>query len=53
RVEYQTEDGEALRKDQDYAHVSAWEYTGVGREPIMHKEPLQFEEVSPSTRSYK
>jgi len=53
RVEYQTEDGEALRNDRDYAHVSAWEYTGVGREPVMHKEPLQFEEVSPSTRSYK
>jgi succinate dehydrogenase / fumarate reductase flavoprotein subunit len=53
RVEYQTEDGEALRKDQEYSYVSAWEFQGVGREPVMHKEQLEFEEVSPSTRSYK
>ena len=53
RVEYQTEDGEALRDDQNHAYVSAWEHSGVGREPTMHKEPLEFEEVSPSTRSYK
>jgi succinate dehydrogenase / fumarate reductase flavoprotein subunit len=53
RVEYQTEDGEALRNDRDFAYVSAWEHAGVGQEPVMHKEPLEFEEVSPSTRSYK
>lgn len=53
RVEYQTEDGEALRKDQEYTYVSAWEFQGAGRNPVMHKERLEFEEVSPSTRSYK
>jgi succinate dehydrogenase / fumarate reductase flavoprotein subunit len=53
REEYQTEDGEALRNDDDYAYVAAWEYTGVGSEPILHKEPLEFENVKLQTRSYK
>jgi succinate dehydrogenase / fumarate reductase flavoprotein subunit len=53
RVEYQTEDGEALRNDQDFCHVAAWEYQGQDQEPVMHIEPLQFEEVKLSTRSYK
>ncbi|MFQ3577491.1 MAG: fumarate reductase/succinate dehydrogenase flavoprotein subunit, partial [Verrucomicrobiia bacterium] len=53
RTEYQTPDGEALRNDEDFAHVSAWEYTGENSEPILHKEPLVFEEVKPATRSYK
>jgi len=53
RVEYQTEDGEALRNDQEFAFVAAWEYRGIGQEPVMHKEPLSFEEVTLSTRSYK
>ncbi len=53
REEYQTEDGEALRDDEHYAYVAAWEFTGVGIEPKLHKEVLNFEFVHPSTRSYK
>ncbi len=53
REESQTEDHEALRNDAEYAHVSAWEYKGIDQEPIMHKEPLVFENVRPSRRSYK
>jgi succinate dehydrogenase / fumarate reductase flavoprotein subunit len=53
RVEYQTEDGEALRNDDEYAYVAAWEFTGVGCEPKLHKEPLVFEVAHPSQRSYK
>jgi succinate dehydrogenase / fumarate reductase flavoprotein subunit len=53
REESQTADGEALRNDHDYSHVSAWEFTGVGRAPKMWKEPLVFEFVKPSQRSYK
>jgi succinate dehydrogenase / fumarate reductase, flavoprotein subunit len=53
REEYQTEDGEALRDDEHYAYVAAWEFTGVGNEPKLHKEQLDFEFVHPSTRSYK
>lgn len=52
REEYQTEDGEALRNDEEYAYVAAWEY-GHGKAPILHKEDLNFENVKPSTRSYK
>jgi succinate dehydrogenase / fumarate reductase flavoprotein subunit len=53
REEYQTPDGEALRDDVRYSYVAAWEFTGVGSEPILHKEPLTFDEVHPSQRSYK
>jgi succinate dehydrogenase / fumarate reductase flavoprotein subunit len=53
REEYQTDDGEALRDDEHFAYVAAWEFTGVGKEPVLHKEPLEFEFVHPSTRSYK
>ena len=53
RVEYQTPDGEALRNDQDFAYVAAWEYQGPNREPQMHKEPLDFEYVHLAQRSYK
>ncbi len=53
RTEYQTEDGEALRNDDEYAYVAAWEYTGVGKSPILHKEQLEFENVELQTRSYK
>ena len=52
REEYQTEDGEALRDDENFAYVAAWEY-GQGQAPILHKEDLNFENVKPSTRSYK
>jgi succinate dehydrogenase / fumarate reductase flavoprotein subunit len=53
REEHQTEEGEARRDDERFAHVAAWEFTGVGAEPILHREPLVFERVSPSQRSYK
>jgi succinate dehydrogenase / fumarate reductase, flavoprotein subunit len=53
RVEHQTEDGEAKRNDDDFAYVSAWQFNGVGADPTLHKENLDFEFVKPSTRSYK
>ncbi|NIN72246.1 MAG: succinate dehydrogenase (quinone) flavoprotein subunit [Gemmatimonadetes bacterium] len=53
REEYQTEDGEALRDDENYAHVAAWEYAGEGKKPIRNVEPLEFEYVELATRSYK
>jgi succinate dehydrogenase / fumarate reductase flavoprotein subunit len=53
REEYQTPDGEALRDDENFAYVAAWEFTGVGNEPVLHKEPLEFENVHLATRSYK
>jgi len=53
RTEYQTEDGEAKRNDERFAYVAAWEYAGEGKAPILNKEPLEFENVHLSTRSYK
>ncbi|HTJ20944.1 MAG TPA: fumarate reductase/succinate dehydrogenase flavoprotein subunit [Gemmatimonadaceae bacterium] len=53
RVEHQTPDGEALRHDDRYAYVAAWEYGGDGEPPVLHKEPLVFENVALSQRSYK
>ena len=53
REEFQTPEGEALRDDEHYSYVAAWEFTGVGSEPKVHKEPLVFDEVHPSQRSYK
>jgi succinate dehydrogenase / fumarate reductase flavoprotein subunit len=53
REEYQYEDGEAKRDDENFAYVAAWEFTGVGNEPVLHKEELEWTEVHPSTRSYK
>jgi succinate dehydrogenase / fumarate reductase flavoprotein subunit len=53
REEYQTEDGEALRNDNDYAYVAAWEYTGDNQPEVLHKEPLVFENVKLVQRSYK
>jgi len=53
REEHQTEEGEAVRNDEEFTHVSAWEFTGVGSEPNLHKEPLTFEYVPLTTRSYK
>jgi len=53
REESQTEDGEALRDDANFSFVSAWEYTGNLAKPELHKEPLAFEYVKPSQRSYK
>ncbi len=53
REEYQTADGEALRDDDNYSYVAAWGYRGYGNYPELSKEPLQFEYVHPSQRSYK
>ncbi len=53
REEYQTPEGEALRRDDEFCHVSAWEYKGDVKEAVMHKEPLSFEYVELSQRSYK
>ena len=53
REEYQTPEGEALRDDENFAFVSAWEYKGENAEPFLHKEELKFEAVELKTRSYK
>ncbi len=53
REEYQTPDGEALRNDEKFAHVAAWEWKGEGRAPERHTEELTFESVHLATRSYK
>ena len=53
REEYQTPDGEALRNDEKFAYVAAWEYDGEGKPHILNKEPLIFEEVELKVRSYK
>jgi len=53
REEYQTADGEAQRNDEEFSYVSAWEYQGPDRPPALNKEPLAFEYVHPSQRSYK
>jgi succinate dehydrogenase / fumarate reductase flavoprotein subunit len=53
REEFQTPDGEAQRDDQNFAYVAAWEYQGSDKPPVLHKEPLVYEEVHMSTRSYK
>jgi succinate dehydrogenase / fumarate reductase flavoprotein subunit len=53
REESQTEDGEALRDDDNYAYVAAWEWTGKGNEPQLHREPLDFQYVKLTQRSYK
>jgi succinate dehydrogenase / fumarate reductase flavoprotein subunit len=53
RVEHQTADGEALRNDEKFTFVSAWEWKGLGSDPVLHKEELVYESVKLSTRSYK
>jgi succinate dehydrogenase / fumarate reductase flavoprotein subunit len=53
RVEHQSDEGEAVRNDEEYAYVAAWEYKGVGERPELHKELLEFENVKLATRSYK
>jgi succinate dehydrogenase / fumarate reductase, flavoprotein subunit len=52
REEHQTEDGEALRDDTAFSHVSAWGWDGTGADPVLHKEPLDFEYAKPTQRSY-
>ena len=53
REEYQTEDGEAMRDDENFAYVAAWEYKGKPSDAVLHKEPLKFENVKLVQRSYK
>ena len=53
REEFQTEDGEATRNDEDFAHAAVWEYKGEGETPARHEEDLKFEEVKLAVRSYK
>ena len=53
REEYQTDDGEAMRDDKNFSYVSTWENKGDKTEPILHKEELLFDTVTPTQRSYK
>ena len=53
RVESQTPEGEARRDDEHFSYVAAWEWTGAGNAPVLHKEPLTFEYVHLMQRSYK
>jgi len=53
REEYQTPDNEARRDDEHFAHAAAWEYRGPDQAPVRHVEPLEFEHVHPTQRSYK
>ena len=53
REEYQTPEGEALRDDENFMFVSAWEFAGENGDPVLHKEKLDYEVVKPTTRSYK
>ncbi len=53
REEHQTEEGEAKRNDAKFSFVAAWEFSGTNKSPKLHKEPLKFDYVKPSQRSYK
>ena len=53
REEHQTPEGEALRDDKNYTFVSAWEFKGEDEKPQQHKEDLNYQEVTPTQRSYK
>ena len=53
REEYQTKEGEAVRNDEEFCHVAAWQYTGTDSKPVRNVEPLVFENVKLATRSYK
>jgi len=53
RTEHQTDEGEAMRDDENFSYVAAWEYKGVGKRPELHKEPLKFERIKLAVRSYK
>ena len=52
-MEHQTGEGEAERDDENYSHVSVWEYQGEDKAPVKHKEELTFENVELAVRSYK
>jgi succinate dehydrogenase / fumarate reductase flavoprotein subunit len=53
REEFQTEEGEALRNDKDFMYVAAWEYQGENKNPLLHKESLEYENIKVQTRNYK
>ena len=53
RVEHQTDEGEAMRDDENFSYSAAWEFKGVGKTPELHKEPLKFENIKLAVRSYK
>ncbi len=53
REEYKTDEGEAMRDDKNYMYVSAWEYKGEDNEPVLHKEPLVYENIEVKQRNYK
>jgi succinate dehydrogenase / fumarate reductase flavoprotein subunit len=53
RTEHQTAEGEAKRDDENFSYVAAWEFKGSDNIPELHKEPLKFDNVKPSVRSYK
>ena len=53
REEYQTPEGEALRDDENFKFVSAWEYKGAPKDAVLHKEALVYENIEVKTRSYK
>ncbi len=53
REESQTPDGEALRNDDEFSYVAAWEYTGENQQEVLHKEELKYEFVKRTQRSYK
>jgi succinate dehydrogenase / fumarate reductase flavoprotein subunit len=53
REEFQTEEGEARRDDEHFSYVAAWEFKGLDQAPVLHKEPLVYDEVHMAQRSYK
>ena len=53
RIEHQTDEGEAMRDDENFSYVAAWEFKGLGKAPELHKEPLTFDRVHLAVRSYK
>ncbi|HBY68522.1 MAG TPA: fumarate reductase/succinate dehydrogenase flavoprotein subunit, partial [Flavobacteriaceae bacterium] len=53
REEYQTDEGEAMRDDENFMYVAAWEYKGEPSEAVLHKENLDYENIKVKTRSYK
>jgi succinate dehydrogenase / fumarate reductase flavoprotein subunit len=53
REEYQTEEGEALRDDEHFTYVAAWEWRDTGHDPVLHQEPLVYENIKIAARSYK
>ena len=53
RTEHQTEEGEALRHDDKFMYVACWEYQGEDKDPVMLKEDLNYQFVTPQTRNYK